>query len=185
MKNNTHAGNSAGTRFRTYLASTAVGLLLAGSPFDLALAAPHALPPKVQSLVDATLQQRWPEQQVFAPVTAVRQEKIDEQRSIYLVQINYEGFVILVEQGEQVRLVAYGQHGGEDLYPQDGALQEWLSALTRQLKKGQTKGDAESKPAAFSAPLAASVAITPLTTSTWGQSGFYNDATPPDGSTVP
>jgi hypothetical protein len=160
-------------------------------PAASALAADKNLPPAVQSLVDTTLLARWPQALGFAPVTAVRQEKVDESAALYVVQINYQGFMIFTEQRGVVKLVAYGQQGGEELNKQDGALANWLQALAQQLKATPSKPAMTELPQAQAAqadsvPVAAPLAaIAPLTTTIWGQSGAYNDRTPPDGDTVP
>lgn len=146
------------------------------------------LPPQVQSLLDQTLHKRWPAEQVFAPVTAVRSEEVDALSTLYLVQINYQGFMIFSEQQGAVKLLAYGQDGGAEIDTQDGALAVWMRSLKQQLKAQSTQIPVEAKtaPSADALPtFAPFAAIAPLTKTVWGQTGFYNDRTPPDGNTVP
>ena len=160
-------------------------------PLMPASATEKNLPPQLQSLLDQTLRSRWPEAQAFAPVTAVRREEVDATAALYLVQINYQGFMIFSEQQGQVKLLAYGQQGGEEIELQDGALAAWLQGLKQQLKAQSSaapqKGESEIAPSAqFEAKsLATFPAISPLSSTIWGQTGAYNDRTPPDGDTVP
>ncbi|WP_338846900.1 C10 family peptidase [Massilia sp. W12] len=138
------------------------------------------LPPAVAQGLQQALQQHWPQQN--AQVSAQRQQRRADGGIVWLLQINRQGFVMLAEENGAARLLAYGQQGGADLFDEDAHDPLWLG--------GSPRADAAKPKAAQALPkaapqLAPAAVVAPLTRSNWGQSGYYNDSTPPDGNTVP
>lgn len=144
------------------------------------------LPAAVQSQTQAALARHWPGQ--TARISAIRKHAVAPEQAMYLLQVDGRGFLLLSQQGQNVKLAGYGLQGGEDLYPADGSLDLWLHAMGQQLlHTPPAASEPAADPAAFSTQRAelAAGALGPFLRSNWGQSGFYNDSTPPDGNTVP
>lgn len=130
-------------------------------------------------------------------LTETRVELANNEPICYIFQLNHKGFIIVSADKNAPAILAYGDNGGENLSRLNQSFDFWLNDIKKELQDvlndplKKTKSHTEEwnnllrNEPNQTAEKSGTAVVGPLTTSVWGQSGYYNDHTPPDGNTCP